>query len=193
MSKLASISFAQLNKTVLVEVLFEQVTKNNLSVHWACQKLRWTPLPYFKTRELARELIIVSKIPKKALWYAFKDGVLYKRSYLELWLKCITPKERDQIIREIYEVLCRAHVVPRILAKKDLFLRYFWPTMQGDCRVLIQSCSSLCNRVPSTDQPDSRDLFAWLFEQRGTDIIDPFPWAIGWYPFLVVAMDYFTK
>ncbi|XP_071926182.1 uncharacterized protein [Coffea arabica] len=33
----------------------------------------------------------------------------------------------------------------------------------------------------------------WPFEQWGTDIIGPFPKAVGGYTFLVTAVDYFTK
>ncbi|XP_071916083.1 uncharacterized protein [Coffea arabica] len=165
LSRLASTSFSDLNKTVLVEVLAEPRYEGEV-VYLIYPGDTWMgPLVRFLGHgELPEDRAESRKLQRKAARYTFRQGLLYKRLYLGPWLRCITPEEGEMILQDIHEGLCGAHVGYRMLVKKALLLGYFWPTMRVDAHVM------------------------W-----GTDIIGPFPRAPGNYAYVVVAVDYFTK
>ncbi|GJU34059.1 reverse transcriptase domain-containing protein [Tanacetum coccineum] len=41
------------------------------------------------------------------------DGVLYKKSFLEPWIRCVRPLQANYVIREIHEGSCSMHAGPR--------------------------------------------------------------------------------
>nr|GEX55610.1 reverse transcriptase domain-containing protein [Tanacetum cinerariifolium] len=49
----------------------------------------------------------VSKLCIKARQYELWEGVLYRRSFLKSWLRCVGPLQEDYVIREIHEGSCR--------------------------------------------------------------------------------------
>ena len=83
-----------------------------------------------------------------------------------------------------------------MLAKKVLFLGYFWPTVWQDAQDLIFGCPSCQVHAPEHHQPT--DLMMpiispWPFEQWWIDTIGSCPKAVGGYTFPVTAVDYFPK
>nr|XP_027082689.1 uncharacterized protein LOC113705025 [Coffea arabica] len=197
LSRLASTSFADLNKTVLVEVLAEPGYREDM-VYPICPGNTWMgPLVRFLNQgELPEDRAESRKLQRKAARYTLRQGLLYKRSYLGPWLRCITPEEGNRILQDIHEGLCGAHVGFRILVKKTLLLGYFWPTMRMDAQVMVLCCPSCQHHAPEHHQPTNLMIpitSPWPFEQWGTDIIGPFPRAPGNYAYVVVAVDYFTK
>ncbi|XP_071915303.1 uncharacterized protein [Coffea arabica] len=75
--------------------------------------------------ELSDDRAESRKLQRKAARYALRQNLLYKRSYLDPWLRCITPEEGQRILQDIHEGLCGAHVGYRMLVKKALLLGYF--------------------------------------------------------------------
>ncbi|GAV56942.1 hypothetical protein CFOL_v3_00481, partial [Cephalotus follicularis] len=61
--------------------------------------------------------------------YQFREGILYKRSFSFLLLRCLAPSEADYILREVYEGVCGNHTGGRTLSNKLLRQDYFWSTM----------------------------------------------------------------
>ncbi|GJV94850.1 reverse transcriptase domain-containing protein [Tanacetum coccineum] len=175
LSKIASTSFAHLSKQVLVEELREKLIDENevlavveeeghtwmTSVH---EYLTEGILPEEKKKERV--------VRRKAVRYAVINEILYKKSFLGLWLRCVGPLKEHYILREIHEGSCNMHSGPRSVVAKALRSGYYWPTMHTDARNLIRECSD----------------FQW-----GIDIARPFPEGPGKVKFLIVAMDYFTK
>nr|GEV38750.1 reverse transcriptase domain-containing protein [Tanacetum cinerariifolium] len=104
------------------------------------------------------------KLCLKARQYELMKEVLYRRSFLTPWLRCVGPLQADYIIREIHEGSCSMHAGPRSVVAKSIRLGYYWPTMHKDARDMIQKCNDC-----------------------------PFPKGPGKVMFLIVAMDYFTK
>ena len=126
LSRLASTSFSDLNKTVLVEVLAEP----GYAEETVCPVYRgdtWmSPLIRFLSQEeLPEDRVEARKLQRKAGRYTLWQSVLYKRSYLDPWLRCTTPEEGKRILQDIHEGLCGAHVGYRMLVKKVLLLGYF--------------------------------------------------------------------
>nr|XP_027122031.1 uncharacterized protein LOC113738972 [Coffea arabica] len=141
--RLASTSFSDLNKTVLVEVLNESKYMEGVACPVYPGDTWMSPLILFLGQGVFPEnRVEARRVQQKAARYALRDGELYKRSYLDPWLRCITPEKGHQVLREIHEGLCGAHVGHRMLAKKTLLFGYFWPSVRQDAQNLVLSCPS---------------------------------------------------
>ncbi|XP_071928199.1 uncharacterized protein [Coffea arabica] len=197
LSRLASTSFSEFNKTVLVEVLSEPGYVEEVACPVHSEESWMTPFILFLGQGvLPEDRAEARKIQRKAARYALRDGELYKRSYLGPWLRCVTPETGRHVLQEIHEGLCGAHVGHRMLAKKALLLGYFWPSVRQDAQNLVLGCH--CCQVHASEYHQPANFMVpitspWPFEQWGTDIIGPFPRAVGGRTFLVTAVDYFTK
>nr|GEU92181.1 reverse transcriptase domain-containing protein [Tanacetum cinerariifolium] len=93
------------------------------------------------------------------------EGILYRRSFLTPWLRCVGPLQAKYVIREIHEGSCSMHAGPRSVVAKAIRLGYYWPVMHRDARDMIRKCNNS----------------------------GPFPEGPGKVKFLIVAMNYFTK
>ncbi|GKC90423.1 reverse transcriptase domain-containing protein [Tanacetum coccineum] len=111
-------------------------------------------------------------IRRKAGRYVVTNEILYKKSFLGPWLRCVGPLQANYVLREIHEGSCSMHAGPGSVVAKALRSGYYWPTMHADAGKLIRECNS----------------FQW-----GIDIAGPFSEGPGKVKFLIVAIDYFTK
>nr|XP_027066312.1 uncharacterized protein LOC113692140 [Coffea arabica] len=163
LSRLASTSFADLNKTVLVEVLAEPGYEGEVVYPIYSENTWMGPLTRFLSHgELPEDRAEAQKLQSKVVRYTLRQGLLYKR----------------------------------MLVKKALLLGYFWPTMRVDAQVMVLCYPSCQHHAPEHHQPTNLMIpitSPWPFEQWGTDIIGPFPRALGNHVYVVVAVDYFTK
>nr|GFB96855.1 rve domain-containing protein/RVT_3 domain-containing protein [Tanacetum cinerariifolium] len=124
------------------------------------------------------------------------EGILYKRSFLTPWLRCVGPLQVEYVMKKIHEGSCSMHAGPRSVLAKAIRLGYFWPTMHKDAQDMIRKCSDCQIHCPVTrhpQQPLTPITAPWLFYKWGIDIAGPFPEGPGKVKFLIVAMDYFTK
>nr|GEV36971.1 reverse transcriptase domain-containing protein [Tanacetum cinerariifolium] len=62
------------------------------------------------------------KLHLKARQYELMKGVLYKRSFLTPWLRCVGPLQADYVMREIHEGSCSMHAGPRSVVAKAVRL-----------------------------------------------------------------------
>ncbi|XP_027158424.1 uncharacterized protein LOC113760048 [Coffea eugenioides] len=154
LSKLASSSFAHLNKEVLVEVV-RRKSIDQVQVLAIDSPASWiTPLvDFLSSGVLPEDKIETRRLQLRATKYAYAGGTLYRRSYLSPWLKCVTPEEGDYVLREGHEGLCAAHVGSRVLAKKCLLLGYYWPSAFRDAAALVQHCRVCQVHAPLRHQP----------------------------------------
>ncbi|XP_027166027.1 uncharacterized protein LOC113765993 [Coffea eugenioides] len=148
LSRLASTTFSDLNKTVLVEVLAEPEYIEEVVCPVYPGDTWMGPLIRFLSQgELPEDRVESRKLQRKAT---------------------------------------------RMLVKKALLLRYFWPTMRVDAQIMVLSCPSCQHHAPEHHQPTNLMIpitSPWPFEQWGTDIIGPFPRAPDNYAYVVVAVD----
>nr|GFA25627.1 reverse transcriptase domain-containing protein [Tanacetum cinerariifolium] len=158
--KIASTSFAHLSKQVLVEVLKEKPIQEE----------------EVATVKKASELCI------KARQYELLEGVLYRRSFLKSWLRCVGTLQADYVIREIHEGSCSMHVGPRSVVAKAMRFGHYWPNMHRDARDMIHTCNAcqIHRPVPRNPQQPLTPITApWLFYKWGIDIAGPFPKGLG--------------
>ncbi|GJU90799.1 reverse transcriptase domain-containing protein [Tanacetum coccineum] len=170
LSKIASTSFAHLNKQVLVEELKEKSIheKEILDIVEEEGNTWMTPICEYLTKEiLPGDTKKARAVRRKAVRYAMINGTLYKKSFLGPWLRCVGPLQANYVLREIHEGSCSMHSGPRSVVAKAIQTGYYWPTMHMDARNLIRKCNDY--------------------------IAGPFPEGPGKVKFLIVAIDYFTK
>ncbi|GKD09877.1 reverse transcriptase domain-containing protein [Tanacetum coccineum] len=198
LSKIASTSFAHLSKQVLVEELKEKsIDEREVLAVVEEEGRTWiTPIYEYLTKEiLPKEKKKARAIHRKAGRYVVTNGVLYKRSFLRPWLRCVGPLEANYVLREIHEGSCSMHAGPRSVVAKALRSWYFWPTMHADARKLISECSDcqVHRPVPRNPQQSLTPITSpWPFYKWGIDIAGPFPEGPDKVKFLIVAVDYFT-
>lgn len=85
----------------------------------------------------ARRIVI------KASNYGMVDRWLYRRAYLQPWLKCITWKEGMNVLHEIHEGICGTHEVARTTTRKAFQQGLFWPIVIKDARELVKKMYSM--------------------------------------------------
>nr|GEU68138.1 reverse transcriptase domain-containing protein [Tanacetum cinerariifolium] len=199
LSKIASTSFAHLTKQVLVEVIGNKSIKGKevITVIEEEGPTQMTQLvDYLKEGILPGDEKEAKKIRLKARQYELMEGVLYRRSFLTPWLRCVGPLQADYVMREIHEGSCSIHAGPRSVVAKSMRLGYYWPTMHKDARDMIRKCSDCQVHRPVARHPQQSltpITAPWPFYKWGIDIAGPFPKGPGKVKFLIVAMDYFTK
>ncbi|GJX99858.1 reverse transcriptase domain-containing protein [Tanacetum coccineum] len=199
LSKIASTSFAHLNKQVLVEELKEKSIneKEILDVVEEEGNTWMTPICEYLTKEILPEDKKKARaVRRKAARYAMINGTLYKKSFLGPWLRCVGPLQANYVLREIHEGSCSMHSGPRSVVAKVIQTGYYWPTMHMDARNLIRECNDcqIHRPVPRNPQQNLTPITSpWPFYKWGIDIAGPFPEGPGKVKFLIVAIDYFTK
>ncbi|GJZ86758.1 reverse transcriptase domain-containing protein [Tanacetum coccineum] len=153
-------------------------------------------IEYLRDETLTDDRKEASKLRIKARQYELLEGILYMRSFLKPWLRCVRPLQADYVIREIHEGSCGMHAGPRSVVAKAIRFGYYWPTMHRDARDMIRKCKGCqIHRPVSRHSQPPMTLFTapWPFYKWGIDIAGPFPEGPGKVKFLIVAMDYFTK
>ncbi|GJW84784.1 reverse transcriptase domain-containing protein [Tanacetum coccineum] len=135
-------------------------------------------------------------IRRKSWRFAVINGILYKKSFLGPWLRCVGPLQANYVLREIHKGSCSMHAGTRTVVAKVLRTGYYWPTMHKDARMLIRACQDCQIHKPIPRNPQQKltpITSPWPFYKWGIDIAGPFPKGLGKVKFLIVAMNYFTK
>nr|GEW71946.1 reverse transcriptase domain-containing protein [Tanacetum cinerariifolium] len=115
LSKIASTSFTHLSKQVLVEVLETKfITGKEVTAVIVEEGPTWMMelVNYLKEGILPGDEKEARKLRLKAHQYELMEGVLYKRSFLTPWLRCVGPLQAEYVIKEIHEGLCSMHAGP---------------------------------------------------------------------------------
>ncbi|KAK8933512.1 hypothetical protein KSP39_PZI015592 [Platanthera zijinensis] len=156
-----------------------------------------TPLiAYLKDQQLPEDHKEARRLRMRAATFTLIDGELYKRSYTEPYLKCLSNEDAEYTLREVHEGICGEHLGGKALAKKILRQGFYWPTMKKEATEFVQKCRS-CQVHASVPRQPSVALTslqgAWPFAQWGIDLLGPLPLASGQRKFIIMAIDYFTK
>ncbi|GKE48064.1 reverse transcriptase domain-containing protein [Tanacetum coccineum] len=164
LSKIASTSFAHLSKQVLVEILKEKsIQEKEVAEVVEEEGPTWMMLiiEYLRNETLLNDHKEVSKLRIKARQYELLEGILYRRSFLKPWLRCVGPLQVDYVIWEIHEESCSMHAGPRSVVAKAMRSGYYWPTMHRTyerlyASVKIARYTVQCQDILSSRWPPSR-------------------------------------
>nr|GEW86388.1 reverse transcriptase domain-containing protein [Tanacetum cinerariifolium] len=129
LSKIMSTSFAHLSKQVLVEVVENKSIKEKEVAAvikedgptWMTQLV-----DYLKEGVLPGDNKEARKLRLNAHQYDLIEGVLYRRSFLTPWLRCVGPLQADYVMREIHEgpLSRRAEKVKFLIVSMDYFTKW---------------------------------------------------------------------
>ncbi|GJZ27742.1 reverse transcriptase domain-containing protein [Tanacetum coccineum] len=76
-----------------------------------------------------------------------------RKSFLELWLRCVGPTQAEYVVKEIHEGSCSMHSGPRSVVAKAIRSGYYSPTMHKDARNIITKCDDYQTHRPVPRNP----------------------------------------
>ena len=193
---MASTTFAHLSKQV--ELDKKSIKEMQVLAIFEEEGDTWmTPINEYLTKDLLPvEQKKASAVKRKSQRFAVIKEILYKKSFLGPWLRCVGPRQAEYMLREIHEGSCHIHAGTRSVVAKALRTGYYWPTMHKDARRIILACQDCQVHKPIARHPQQNltpITFPCPFYKWGIDIAGPFPKGPGKVKFLIVAIDYFTK
>ncbi|GJW88985.1 retrotransposon protein, putative, ty1-copia subclass [Tanacetum coccineum] len=123
LSKIASTSFAHLSKQVLVKELKEK-SISEIEVLMVVEEEgdTWmTPIFKHLTEETLPANMKKARAIKRKSWrFAVINGILYKKSFLGPWPRCVGPLQANYVLREIHEGSCSMHAGTQSVVAKAL-------------------------------------------------------------------------
>jgi Integrase core domain/Integrase zinc binding domain len=127
----------------------------------------------------------------------YLNDTLYRRSFDQLWLRCISYQEAEQVMKEVHSGLCGAHQSRPKMRLKIKRMGYYWPTMVADCEDHAKRCHMCQIHGPFIHQSPSPlhpTVSSWPFSIWGTYIVGPIdpPTSKG-HKYILATTDYFTK
>ncbi|VFQ95883.1 unnamed protein product [Cuscuta campestris] len=118
----------------------------------------------------------------RAPTYKVQDGVLYKRSYNGVLLRCLRAAEAKALMEEIHEGVCTAHQGPYSISRRAIIQGYFWPTMRKDCEEYVHkfpTCQQFQN-MPGRPAMNYTPISSVIpFSRWGIDIVGALPKGVG--------------
>ena len=181
------LSFVQ-NSPLITGVIVQEVGSGN----------NWTaPITsYLKDGMLLDNKEAARKLKVQPAWFVLMKGILYKRGFSHLYLRCLNSEEADYFMRESHEGIYGNRSGLRSLVHKLIQAGNYWPIMQKDAHAYVKACNK-CQRFGNLIRQPTKELTPmmapWPFIQWGLDIMSPFLTAVRQLKFLVVDIDYFTK
>ncbi|VFQ93679.1 unnamed protein product [Cuscuta campestris] len=132
----------------------------------------------------------------RAPTYKELEGILYKRSYNGVLLRCLRAAEAKALMEEIHEGVCAGHQGPYSISRRAIIQGYFWPTMRKDCEEYVRKCPT-CQQfqnIPGRPATNYTPISSVIpFSRWGINIVGALPKGIGQARWILVAIDYLTK
>ncbi|XP_071740772.1 uncharacterized protein [Rutidosis leptorrhynchoides] len=153
-------------------------------------------IAFFRDRLLPADSVEASKVCVKAPMYPLEESILYRKIFLGPPLRCIGPREVEEVVREVHKGSCTLHSGHRSIASKIMRLEYYWPTLYINAASIVKLCES-CQIHAPISRAHARHMIPvsspWPFYKLAIDIVRKFPRERGNTKFLIVANDYFAK
>jgi transposase InsO family protein len=153
-------------------------------------------LDYLSHGVLPEDVVTSRQIVCRATAYTIINGSLYKRSTNGVFLRCVSPAEGQQILKDMHEEECGHHASSRTLVAKDFRHGFVWLMASTDAKKIVDYCIG-CQKYKSQPLLLATALktipITWPFVVWGIDMGGPFKRARGLFTHLLVAVDKFTK
>ncbi|KAL0423258.1 UNVERIFIED_CONTAM: hypothetical protein Sradi_0860600 [Sesamum radiatum] len=95
---------------------------------------------YLKYGKLPNDLKRRTDTRRRATRFIYYKGMLYRRSFDGLFLRCLSDNERVQAMEEAHSGVCGAHQSGPKLHFRIKRMGYYWPTMVKDCMNYARGC-----------------------------------------------------
>ncbi|XP_059635523.1 uncharacterized protein LOC132277691 [Cornus florida] len=125
----ASLADESFTRVVPIDVLETPSITRGVQVLVIPWELSWIDpiLAYLERGELPNSKEAARQLRIKAAKYSVVGGQLFRRSHSGPYLKCLTPTESREVLKQIHERECGNHSQGRSLAHKAITQGYFWP------------------------------------------------------------------
>ncbi|GJR96667.1 hypothetical protein Tco_0250695 [Tanacetum coccineum] len=191
---IASTSFAHYQSRWLVEILKNKsISEMEISKVIEEQDPTWmTPIIEFVSKgTLPLEQKEARRIHRTAQRFELRNGVLYRRSFLQPWLRCVGPIQADYVLREIHAGSCSMPLGPTIYSSQGAYgLVTTSPTMhRGASCDTIRKCmiDMYIDQIPRNHNGVKPSPHHGYSTKGVSTSLGPFPVAAGGLKFLIVA------
>jgi len=79
-------------------------------------------------------------IKKRSERFLLYEGLLYKKAFSHLLLRCTTLEKDKRILDKMHKEKCGSHIKGHSLAAKTLKTGYYWLTLQLDAIEMVRKC-----------------------------------------------------
>nr|KYP43667.1 hypothetical protein KK1_034895 [Cajanus cajan] len=79
-------------------------------------------------------------IRRRVVGFTLHEGILYKKSFDSVLLRCVFQEESQSLMKGIHEGTFGTHVTGQVMARKIMRVGYFWSTMEKDCISYARKC-----------------------------------------------------
>ncbi|VFQ92735.1 unnamed protein product [Cuscuta campestris] len=171
LSKLSAESPEYISKLATVEELVTPSLNSNEVIWVSADPPEWLDrlAKYIEDGEAPENPEEARLLRMRAPTYQVQDGVLYKRSYNGVLLRCLRAAEAKALMEEIHE---------------------------GDCEEYVRKCPT-CQQfqnIPGRPATNYTPISSVIpFSRWGIDIVGALPKGAGQARWIVVEIDYFTK
>lgn len=93
---------------------------------------------YLEGGELSPDPLDARKVRRQSTNYLVMERVLYKRGKTHSSLRCLTPSEATQMLRDVYARYYNSHIGGKALAHMVLRQGYYWRTLKNDAQELVK-------------------------------------------------------
>ncbi|XP_057775222.1 uncharacterized protein LOC130994205 [Salvia miltiorrhiza] len=135
-------------------------------------------------------------IRRRATRFIFFKGILYRRSFDGVFLRCLSNEEATKAMEESHSGVCGAHQSGPKLHFRIKRMGYYWPTMVKDCLDYAQRCQACqfhANLIHQPPEPLHPTVASWPFDAWGMDVVGPLTKSSGGHLYILAATDYFSK
>ncbi|CAM8988403.1 unnamed protein product [Rhodiola kirilowii] len=138
-----------------------------------------------------------TEIRRRAPRFIHYKGIIYRRSFLGQWLRCLIEEEAVEVMQEAHAGVCGAHQSGPKLYDRVKRMGYYWPTVVQDCIDFAKKCNACqfnANFIHQPPEPLHPTVASWPFEAWGLDVVGPInPKASNGHTYILAATDYFSK
>ncbi|XP_022897720.1 uncharacterized protein LOC111411417 [Olea europaea var. sylvestris] len=147
LSRLVFMGVDSLDRTVHIKVITEPSINQTPDVMDIDNELSWMDpiIEFITSGNLPSDARLARSIRARAPRYCMISGILFRRSIILPYLRCLRPSESSQALAEVHEGVCGNHQGARALAFKLIRYGYYWPTMKNDASEYVKRCDR-CQR-----------------------------------------------
>ena len=120
------------------------------------------------------------KVKAQVARYSIIEGMLYRRSFSEPYLRCLPRRKAEKIIEQVHQGVCGTHIGRRTLCHRIITQSFYWPTMRHESQEFVHKCD-VCQKFGNVIHVLAEELHSvtspWPFYKWGIDIVGPLPLA----------------
>jgi len=114
---------------------------------------------------------------RRAPSYLLKAGILFRRSFDGVLLRCVSRDEANSILKEVHSGVCGGHQSGAKMYHSIRLAGYYWPKIMTDCLDAAKACHMCQIRGDFKHRPPvplHPTVPSWPFDAWGIDVICPF-------------------